>query len=311
MGLCSSSSSPKIVIHYVSNDIPQLPTYSEAVQTDNSEHLFLEALKYFERNEYLRAKEYVNRAIYLNPHASKYHNLLSCILCEQKEYQKSLKENQISIQLNPNEPIYYAYQADILGHLNHYTQGIEVANMAIQLAASSNYIYHFAYYVKTYCKLGLYQNNLFELNQLLVEWRECRNLFENAPKSQLVNYNCKLSINEKSPIKMLKNHKKLEEKIIKSMNHLQVINERKLQQTDQKETQEQSVILVIQEEEKKEDKKKEDNSSLLCVVCFIEQRNIVLNPCNHICCCSRCSSLLHKCPICCCKIQNRTVVYIS
>jgi hypothetical protein len=52
------------------------------------------------------------------------------------------------------------------------------------------------------------------------------------------------------------------------------------------------------------------DSNYNCLICFVNKRDIIIYPCNHICSCEKCSSLLHKCPICRIKITAKIKVFI-
>lgn len=48
-----------------------------------------------------------------------------------------------------------------------------------------------------------------------------------------------------------------------------------------------------------------------CIICFIEKKNMLLEPCNHICSCEKCSKDLKNCPICRTLITSSKKVYIT
>lgn len=56
----------------------------------------------------------------------------------------------------------------------------------------------------------------------------------------------------------------------------------------------------------------EEESSFSCCICYSNVKNIVLNPCNHLCVCSKCSSneSLKKCPLCQTSIVSKIFVYV-
>ena len=49
---------------------------------------------------------------------------------------------------------------------------------------------------------------------------------------------------------------------------------------------------------------------LRCVICMTRQRNILFNPCRHMCCCSECAHNIHACPICRQVISHQIAVYL-
>ena len=57
---------------------------------------------------------------------------------------------------------------------------------------------------------------------------------------------------------------------------------------------------------------KSTENRLTCIICLDNERNILFNPCHHICCCNRCvNNLNNMCPVCRQEIQSRTRVYIN
>ena len=56
----------------------------------------------------------------------------------------------------------------------------------------------------------------------------------------------------------------------------------------------------------------EESSSFLCCICYINVKNVVLSPCNHLCVCSKCSSnhFLQRCPLCNADIVSKLKVYV-
>lgn len=44
--------------------------------------------------------------------------------------------------------------------------------------------------------------------------------------------------------------------------------------------------------------KEEKEDAIKCQVCFVNQRDILIEPCMHVCCCSTCATKLPACPIC-------------
>ena len=65
---------------------------------------------------------------------------------------------------------------------------------------------------------------------------------------------------------------------------------------------------------KVEDKKEQSNNneSMVCCVCLDKQKNVLFEPCKHICCCIECSKNLNPniCPICRKIINEKTNVFI-
>ena len=49
----------------------------------------------------------------------------------------------------------------------------------------------------------------------------------------------------------------------------------------------------------------------ICIICVEKERNIMFSPCNHISCCSSCSTNLMNCPICRTDITKKIIAYIS
>ena len=55
----------------------------------------------------------------------------------------------------------------------------------------------------------------------------------------------------------------------------------------------------------------QDDTQLRCVICMTRQRNILFNPCRHMCCCSECAhNNIHACPICRQVISQQIAVYL-
>ena len=58
-------------------------------------------------------------------------------------------------------------------------------------------------------------------------------------------------------------------------------------------------------------------TNLRCVVCMENDRNILFNPCHHLCCCSTCISQMmidrsnFNCPICRTSIEQTVEIYFS
>ena len=49
----------------------------------------------------------------------------------------------------------------------------------------------------------------------------------------------------------------------------------------------------------------------MCVVCLENPKNVVISPCNHLCVCQHCSTLIpRKCPICRGVVESKIVVYV-
>ena len=55
-----------------------------------------------------------------------------------------------------------------------------------------------------------------------------------------------------------------------------------------------------------------NDTHLRCVICLTNQRNILFNPCRHVCCCSDCglSSSIQTCPMCRQSLEERVVIYL-
>eukprot|EP00928_Gymnodinium_smaydae_P017894 TRINITY_DN16829_c0_g1_i2.p1 TRINITY_DN16829_c0_g1~~TRINITY_DN16829_c0_g1_i2.p1 ORF type:complete len:354 (-),score=60.44 TRINITY_DN16829_c0_g1_i2:73-1134(-) len=49
----------------------------------------------------------------------------------------------------------------------------------------------------------------------------------------------------------------------------------------------------------------------LCVVCFVEQRSVLFQPCRHVVLCSTCAGSCRTCPICRRDVKTRTEVFLS
>merc|ERR1712000_616572 len=47
-----------------------------------------------------------------------------------------------------------------------------------------------------------------------------------------------------------------------------------------------------------------------CVICFQDDKAILLEPCMHVCVCVACSGRIHKCPLCVRPIVRRRRVFI-
>jgi hypothetical protein len=50
---------------------------------------------------------------------------------------------------------------------------------------------------------------------------------------------------------------------------------------------------------------------LTCTICLDAQRDCLILPCNHLCCCTACGADVLKCPICRCDITNRIPVFVA
>lgn len=48
-----------------------------------------------------------------------------------------------------------------------------------------------------------------------------------------------------------------------------------------------------------------------CVVCLDADRNTVLFPCRHLCCCAECSVRVEECPLCRSRVRHRVEVWLS
>jgi hypothetical protein len=55
-----------------------------------------------------------------------------------------------------------------------------------------------------------------------------------------------------------------------------------------------------------------EDSPFMCCICYINTKNVLLTPCNHLCVCSKCSTnaSLHKCPLCNENIVSKINVYV-
>jgi len=49
---------------------------------------------------------------------------------------------------------------------------------------------------------------------------------------------------------------------------------------------------------------------MTCIVCFQEDKCMLLEPCMHVCVCSNCSERLDKCPLCVARIARKRKVFI-
>lgn len=47
-----------------------------------------------------------------------------------------------------------------------------------------------------------------------------------------------------------------------------------------------------------------------CAVCLDNEKEIMLDPCNHVCLCQKCSKAIEKCPICQQKVTSKKRVYL-
>lgn len=65
------------------------------------------------------------------------------------------------------------------------------------------------------------------------------------------------------------------------------------------------------------DKKKEDeeevkkDESKICIICMDKAKNVLIEPCNHLCVCTQCVAQIARCPICRVPITAHRVVYDS
>jgi len=57
----------------------------------------------------------------------------------------------------------------------------------------------------------------------------------------------------------------------------------------------------------------DDNTGMECVVCFERPKDTLLQPCNHICCCSTCANKLSPniCPVCRTAITSKQKIYFT
>jgi len=54
----------------------------------------------------------------------------------------------------------------------------------------------------------------------------------------------------------------------------------------------------------------ENEARIRCIVCFEREKEVVLNPCRHLCCCNVCAGVMHACPLCRSPIESKTNVFI-
>ncbi|XP_059057310.1 baculoviral IAP repeat-containing protein 3 isoform X2 [Achroia grisella] len=54
-----------------------------------------------------------------------------------------------------------------------------------------------------------------------------------------------------------------------------------------------------------------EDSSKLCKVCYVDECNVVIIPCGHVCACAKCALSTDKCPICRVTIQSTVRLYFS
>ncbi len=63
---------------------------------------------------------------------------------------------------------------------------------------------------------------------------------------------------------------------------------------------------------KGDDNQTETESTGFCSVCWINDLDIMISPCNHVCLCNNCASkIVEDCLICKGPIEERITVYIS
>eukprot|EP01102_Stenamoeba_stenopodia_P018882 TRINITY_DN7002_c0_g1_i1.p1 TRINITY_DN7002_c0_g1~~TRINITY_DN7002_c0_g1_i1.p1 ORF type:complete len:414 (-),score=78.10 TRINITY_DN7002_c0_g1_i1:58-1299(-) len=48
-----------------------------------------------------------------------------------------------------------------------------------------------------------------------------------------------------------------------------------------------------------------------CIICMETRRTIAFLPCKHVCCCTECSNVVHKCPICRAEVTEKLCLYIA
>jgi len=53
-----------------------------------------------------------------------------------------------------------------------------------------------------------------------------------------------------------------------------------------------------------------ESEQKLCVVCLVENKNMLLMPCKHLCMCSKCAVGLDECPICRTTVEERVSVFM-
>lgn len=118
-------------------------------------------------------------------------------------------------------------------------------------------------------------------------------------------YKCKLSVIEND---IFNQYEKL-------LNELDTENSRLLEELNKK-TQELKDIKTKYLNLCNDIKKTKDNESkvdnYICVICLDNMKSILIEPCNHLCCCEDCYYILKKpeCPICREKILHASKIYI-
>ncbi|KAM3965044.1 inhibitor of apoptosis protein isoform 2-T2 [Aphomia sociella] len=55
----------------------------------------------------------------------------------------------------------------------------------------------------------------------------------------------------------------------------------------------------------------EEDTSKLCKICYVDECNVVILPCGHVCACAKCVFSTDKCPICRGPIDNSVRLYFS
>ena len=69
--------------------------------------------------------------------------------------------------------------------------------------------------------------------------------------------------------------------------------------------------MVKRRMEEMERKLKELENEKLCDVCFVSPKAVHFLPCNHVCCCDTCATMVEKCPICRKQITDRVPSFRS
>eukprot|EP01130_Rhizamoeba_saxonica_P004095 TRINITY_DN1686_c0_g1_i1.p2 TRINITY_DN1686_c0_g1~~TRINITY_DN1686_c0_g1_i1.p2 ORF type:complete len:206 (+),score=55.42 TRINITY_DN1686_c0_g1_i1:1222-1839(+) len=64
------------------------------------------------------------------------------------------------------------------------------------------------------------------------------------------------------------------------------------------------------EDQPSNDDAQKGTTDIICCICMIQQKNVLLLPCRHVCVCEACSVPLEICPLCRSDIVSKTVVYI-
>jgi len=71
------------------------------------------------------------------------------------------------------------------------------------------------------------------------------------------------------------------------------------------------VLEVLNDQRKMAEYIENNNRISKCIICFDNDKNIILHPCNHIICCDVCikNNSVKLCPVCRIKITNHQIVY--